>query len=146
MRGTTCLTILVSTLVSASATAEASESQGSDPEAASERRHWQALPGVEVTLAPPRWHPTYLLLAAFPRTAWLWRWDAALGPTPPILGLQDFERARADDDALAGVGGSINLRPTWPALKYRDEDSHISLTLAPGSPCTGACLKVMGSF
>jgi hypothetical protein len=32
-----------------------------------------------------------------------------------------------------------------PALEYWPRDS-LKLSLEPGSPCTGACLKVVGSF
>lgn len=51
------------------------------------------------------------------------------------------------DDATAGLGAGLGLRHTLPTLfHYRSDDSAVSLTLAPGSPCTGACLKVAGAF
>jgi hypothetical protein len=144
MRGTICLTVLVSTFASGSASAEASESQRADLAASLERQHAQPLPQVQVVTAPLRWQPAYPLLAAFQRTVSLPK--DIIGPATAPLDLQEFERFRVADDALAGLGGSINLRPSWPMLKYRDADNDLSLTLAPGSPCTGACLKITGSF
>jgi hypothetical protein len=36
--------------------------------------------------------------------------------------------------------------PPVPALRYEHESGDVSLTLSPGSPCMGACLKLEGTF
>lgn len=146
MRRAICLTILLSTLASNSARGEASASTdaalaGDDAAPSFQSRTWKLLRHVDVVATPTRWRLTYPALTTVQRTTWL------LGSTPtsPLEGWQDFQRPRVADDALAGLGGGINLRPSWPTL-YRSPESDLSLTLAPGSLCTGACLKVSGSF
>jgi hypothetical protein len=49
-------------------------------------------------------------------------------PAPPILPETNRFRLRLD------------------IARWSDLDTGVSLTLAPGSPCMGACLKVVGSF
>lgn len=36
--------------------------------------------------------------------------------------------------------------PPVPALRYAHESGDVSLSLSPGSPCMGACLKLEGTF
>ncbi|RYZ06158.1 MAG: hypothetical protein EOO73_17280 [Myxococcales bacterium] len=50
-------------------------------------------------------------------------------------------------DVLADLGmrsGTGYVVPTL--LHYSDEETNVSVTIQPGGPCTGACLKVAGSF
>jgi len=42
---------------------------------------------------------------------------------------------------------SLNLPDSVPPLiRYSDEATDVTLSISPGSPCTGACLKLAGSF
>lgn len=36
--------------------------------------------------------------------------------------------------------------PPVPALHYAHDSGDVSLSLSPGSPCMGACLKLEGTF
>ena len=51
-------------------------------------------------------------------------------------------------DVLVGFGLGFGFGYAVPTLLHfaRDEHSDISLSIAPGSPCTGGCLKLAGSF
>ena len=147
MRGRFYLPILLlSTLYSSVGRADVSLSEGDiaadGPTPTLARRTWQQTHFVDAAAAPTRWQPNYPLLTVPQLTAWLLRNNGI----PTFVGLQDYERPRAADDALASSSGSVKLRPTWPVLHYRDAEGDLSLTLSPGSPCTGACLKVAGSF
>lgn len=151
MRGTVSLTILLfSTLCSSVGRADVSLSpsdlagNSSAPEL--QRRDWRAPPRLDEAAAPARWQPTYPLLTAPQLTVWLFRDDTRRSLIPSLADLQSYERPLVADNALAGLGGSTNLRPSWPLLHYQEADGGVSLTLSPGSPCTGACLKVAGSF
>lgn len=48
---------------------------------------------------------------------------------------------------LGGSGGGLGLgQAIPPLLRYSDEETNVSVSISPGGPCTGACLKVAGSF
>jgi hypothetical protein len=51
-------------------------------------------------------------------------------------------------DVLAGFGLGFGIGYAVPTLLHytRDKDSTVSVSVTPGSPCTGACLKVAGTF
>lgn len=50
-------------------------------------------------------------------------------------------------DVVAGLGMGFSVGYAVPTLlHYAREDGDVTLSLAPGGPCTGACLKVAGSF
>lgn len=50
-------------------------------------------------------------------------------------------------DVLAGFGAGFGVGYAVPTLlHYSRRDADVSLSLSPGSPCTGACLQVAGSF
>ena len=151
MRGTVSLAILlISTLSSSVGRADVSLSPsdlaGNSAPSALQRSEWRAPPRLDEAFAPARWQPTYPLLTAPQLRVWLFRDEVTRTFIPTLADLQNYERPYVADDALAGLGGSTNLRPSWPRLHYRDADGDVSLTLSPGSPCTGACLKVAGSF
>jgi hypothetical protein len=51
----------------------------------------------------------------------------------------------ASGDLLADLG--VNAGSVAPTLlRYSDEETNVSLLISPGGPCTGACLKLAGSF
>jgi membrane-associated phospholipid phosphatase len=50
-------------------------------------------------------------------------------------------------DVVAGFGVGFGVGYAIPTLlHYTNEDTELALSIAPGSPCTGACLKLAGSF
>jgi len=50
-------------------------------------------------------------------------------------------------DVIAGFGMGFGIGYAVPTLlHYAREDTQVSLSIAPGAPCTGACLKLSGSF
>jgi hypothetical protein len=50
-------------------------------------------------------------------------------------------------DVLAGLGTDFDIGYAMPTLlHYTSEDTDVKLSISPGSPCTGACLKLAGSF
>jgi membrane-associated phospholipid phosphatase len=51
-------------------------------------------------------------------------------------------------DVLAGFGLGFGIGYAVPTLMHyaRSKDSTVSVSVSPGSPCTGACLKVAGTF
>ena len=50
-------------------------------------------------------------------------------------------------DVVAGFGMGFGIGYAIPTLlHYTSEDTDVKLSIAPGSPCTGACLKLAGSF
>lgn len=50
-------------------------------------------------------------------------------------------------DVITGFGIGFGIGYAVPTLlHYSHEDTNVSVSLAPGSPCTGACLKIAGSF
>jgi membrane-associated phospholipid phosphatase len=50
-------------------------------------------------------------------------------------------------DVIAGFGMGFGIGYAIPTLlHYAREDTQVSLSIAPGGPCTGACLKLSGSF
>ena len=51
-------------------------------------------------------------------------------------------------DVILGFGFGFGFGYAVPTLLHyaRDKNSEISLSIAPGSPCTGACVKLAGSF
>ncbi len=68
---------------------------------------------------------------------------ASLAPAPHsslMLGAATPQLQSPSDAQLAAL---LSQRP---ALEYSPRDSSLKLSLEPGSPCTGACLKLMGRF
>jgi hypothetical protein len=67
-------------------------------------------------------------------------------PRPLQLDLTDApstEEPSRDADLLS----TLNLPAHVPPLiRYTDEATDVTLSIIPGSPCTGACLKLAGSF
>jgi hypothetical protein len=53
------------------------------------------------------------------------------------------ERVGSDRPHTANVLTPFGIPPL---LRYADEETIVSVSIAPGGPCTGACLKVAGSF
>ncbi len=51
-------------------------------------------------------------------------------------------------DVIVGFGFGFGFGYAVPTLLHyaRDKNTNISLSIAPGSPCTGGCLKLAGSF
>ncbi len=50
-------------------------------------------------------------------------------------------------DVIAGFGVGFGVGYAIPTLlHYSHEDTQVSLTVSPGAPCTGACLKLRGTF
>jgi hypothetical protein len=50
-------------------------------------------------------------------------------------------------DVVAGFGAASGIGYAIPTLlHYTSEDTDVKLSISPGSPCTGACLKLAGSF
>lgn len=50
-------------------------------------------------------------------------------------------------DVIAGFGVGFGIGYAVPTLlHYSHDDTDVRITLSPGSPCTGACLKIAGSF
>lgn len=152
MRRFSCLALLLlCSFSSAVGLAEASASPGAGPGSSLAQRDWST---------PSRFQPSRFQAIATPV-----QWDA-LPPlllTPPLAAWMSRENAQPTlrwdlgawselghhyaDDATAGLNAGAGLHTTLPTLlQYRSTDTGVSLTLAPGSPCTGACLKVAGSF
>ena len=77
-------------------------------------------------------------------TQWLWlRLEPALARPPKTLlapPLVAPQLLLSPTDAQLAA-----LMAQRPALQYSPSDSSVTLSLEPGS-CTGACLKVVGSF
>jgi hypothetical protein len=47
------------------------------------------------------------------------------------------------------IGSLTRLGVTYAGptlLRYSDEETNVAVIISPGGPCTGACLKVAGSF
>lgn len=66
----------------------------------------------------------------------------AVGVTRPASDRQDTSNAPA-----AGLGTGLGIGyAVPPLLRYSDEQTNLSVSIIPGGPCTGACLKVAGSF
>lgn len=50
-------------------------------------------------------------------------------------------------DVIAGFGMGFGIGYAIPTLlHYSHEQTNVSVSIQPGGPCTGACLKVAGSF
>ncbi len=95
--------------------------------------------GVPPDLAAPR-----LPRTTDPVIAGWWPQDVGRLPLKlelkPPVSLEDDERKV---DLLPG----LNLPASVPPLiRYTDEATDVTLSISPGSPCTGACLKLAGSF
>jgi len=115
------------------------------------QRPWTALPKLQLTplrsanelgslphLATPR-----LALAIDRDLAATWTTRPAA--TPLLLELSQEPAAEAAPAADRLLG--LNLPAEVPPLiRYIDEDTHVTLSISPGSPCTGACLRLAGSF
>lgn len=55
--------------------------------------------------------------------------------------LDEDERSQVDDAARLGMS---YLNPTL--LRFADDATDVAVSISPGGLCTGACLKVTGSF
>lgn len=55
--------------------------------------------------------------------------------------VEEDERSEVDDAARVGLS---YLNPTL--LRFADDATDVAVTISPGGLCTGACLKVTGSF
>ncbi|HYP88285.1 MAG TPA: hypothetical protein VEQ59_09025 [Polyangiaceae bacterium] len=91
-------------------------------------------------------HPTARILPlAIDPAAATW-WTRPTSSTPLSLELGDLasitqEPQTSDAPSLMSVPYAV------PALlRYSNEDTKVALSISPGSPCTGACLKLEGSF
>jgi hypothetical protein len=66
-------------------------------------------------------------------------------PTPTTGEALDVPDRASSGDLLADLG--VNAGSVAPTLlRYSDEETNVSLLISPGGPCTGACLKLAGSF
>jgi hypothetical protein len=94
------------------------------------------LPGLEVPRLPPALDPAALT------------WWTERGRGLPLKLELSHSKTLGDDgprtvDLLAG----LNLPNAVPPLiRYSDDETDLTLSLSPGSPCTAACLKFAGSF
>ncbi len=143
-----CAALLVALLP---ATADAAGTLAPVP-VAGWQRPWPALAKLQLTplrnvseldslpsLTAPR-----LALALEPDLATTWTTQAAAVPLKLELDHRSASKqGSASSDRLLG----LNLPAEVPPLiRYSDEDTHVTLSISPGSPCTGACLKLAGSF
>ncbi|HEX2870064.1 MAG TPA: hypothetical protein VHP33_02385 [Polyangiaceae bacterium] len=145
MRRLSCLApLLLSSLSSAVSLADVSASPSDGPAPSLGRRDWSTLSRVDAAATPVHWATTRPLLLSPRLASWMLpdlgkpNLDLTLSSWPDV-------NARYADDAIAGLSAGLGLRKTL-LLHHFGADSGVSLTLAPGSPCTGACLKVAGSF
>lgn len=152
MRRFSCFAILLlSSLSSAVGLAEASASPGEELGSPLAERDWSTpsrfQPSRFQAMATPmQWDALPPLLLTPPLTAWMSRENAQPTLRWDLGAWSELGRHYADD-ATAGLNAGVGLHTTLPPLlHYRSTDTGVSLTLAPGSPCTGACLKVAGSF
>lgn len=116
------------------------------------QRPWTALPKLQ--LAPLN---AGTVFPALPETSGR-RWSLALDPafatawttTPPRIPLQLELSSTTPAPTGSGNGevpSGLNLPAQVPPLiRYTDETTDVTLSISPGSPCTGACLKLAGSF
>lgn len=146
MRRLTCLALLLlSSLSSSVSLADVSSAPlGDGPAPSLGRRDWSTLSRVQTAVTPARWQTIRPLLLSPPLSIWML---AEPGKPTLNLALANWPDASPHyaDDSTAGLGAGVGLRKTL-LLHHWGADSDVSLTLAPGSPCTGACLKVAGSF
>lgn len=145
MRRLSCFALLLlPSLSSAVSLADDSASPSDGTAPSLERRDWSTLSRVESSATHMRWQAWRPLLLSPPFATWML---PEVGKPTLDLTLGNWPDASAHyaDDAIAGLGAGLRLRKTL-LLHQWGADSDVSLTLAPGSPCTGACLKVAGSF
>lgn len=115
------------------------------------QRPWSSLPKLE--LAAP--HPlrgldvlpdvtrSHLALTVDPRFASRWPLQSPLLP----LSLEPDHAASNEAQGSTDLPLGLNLPATVPPLiRYTDETTDVTLSISPGSPCTGACLRLAGSF
>jgi hypothetical protein len=91
-------------------------------------------------------HPTapILPLAIDPAAA-AW-WTRPTSSTPLSLELSD-SASITQEPQTSDVPSLMSVPYAVPALlRYSNEDTKVALSISPGSPCTGACLKLEGSF
>lgn len=142
----TCFTVLLlGSLWSAHGSADASALPSDEPDMTLGWRGGSTLVRFQLA-APARLREPAPLLLVPPVPTWLLPQYER-----PTLRLDDAGWSSLSqhyaDDSTAGLSAGLGLRNTMPTLlHYRGADSGVSLTLVPGSPCTGACLKVAGSF
>ena len=73
-------------------------------------------------------------------------WTAGLEPPRLKLELSDpvaLDTPERKVDLLKGLPLPSSVPPL---IRYTDEATDVTLSISPGSPCTGACLKLAGSF
>jgi hypothetical protein len=145
MRRLSCFALLLlSSLSSAVSLADVSASSGDGRAPSLGRRDWSTLSRVETAATPARWETMRPLLLSQPLATWMLPEAGRPSLSLTLSSLLDASPHYADD-ATAGLSAGLGLRKTL-LLHQWGADSDVSLTLAPGSPCTGACLKVAGSF
>ena len=110
-------------------------------------------------IAPPKLKLTSVSATAFPALSETSgsRWALALDPAfatawtaPPRIPLQLELSSTAPTPSGMDNGEpllGLNLPSQVPPLiRYTDDTTDVTLSISPGSPCTGACLKLAGSF
>jgi hypothetical protein len=145
MRRLSCFAVLLLlSLSSAVSFADVSALPGDGPTLSLGRRDWSTLSRVEGPATPARWDAMRPLLLSPPLARWLLPEPGTPRLSLALASWPDASPHHADD-ATVGLSAGLGLRKTL-LLHQFGADSDVSLTLAPGSPCTGACLKVAGSF
>jgi hypothetical protein len=116
------------------------------------QRSWSALPKLELTPpshlhgleAVPNVKGSRLALKMDRDFTAAWNPGQALLPFRIELGNRSLNDATSPSAELP-LG--LNLPAQVPPLiRYSDETTNVTLSISPGSPCTGACLKLAGSF
>lgn len=113
------------------------------------------LPARALTLAPPRLALSSPLPLASPLpltpplalepslSAYLPSTSAAPVVELDLRHLDTKNQEPGSPDLFAGLNLPAEVPPL---LRYTHEDTDVALSISPGSPCTGACLKLAGSF
>lgn len=87
--------------------------------------------------------------------AWIARGDTKTAVNLELMSLEAFSYAgdRHDtSEVLAGFGVGFGVGYAVPTMLHYTRDKNagkrpnVSFSVSPGAPCTGACLKVAGSF
>lgn len=84
-----------------------------------------------------------LVLAPQPAPGSSWPTAASSWPTAATSGTRFQASASELSPSDAQLAALLARRPT---LEYTPRDSSLTLSLEPGSPCTGACFKLAGWF
>jgi hypothetical protein len=116
------------------------------------QRSWSALPKLELT--PPRRLNGLNAVPDVARPHLALTLDRGFAPPwtsgQPLIPLWlELGDRSPNEDASAGDEPPAGLRlprQVPPLIRYSDETTDVTLSISPGSPCTGACLKLAGSF